>query len=285
MDGSLGIEIVRTVADLRAHVGHWRRGGARIALVPTMGALHDGHLALVRHARGVAPRVVVSLFVNPTQFGPNEDYTIYPRDEAADAAKLAALGCDLLFAPSVEEMYPEGATTRVSVAALSDVLEGEHRPGFFTGAATVVAKLFLQSLPDVAVFGEKDYQQLLVVRRMVRDLCIATTIESVPTVREPDGLALSSRNAYLTPEQRRIAPALYGTLQAVASGVSSGEDAVERAEWGEAELLRAGFNSVDYVTVRDAQTLALWQDPTHPGRVLAAARLGNTRLIDNVPLG
>ena len=285
MDGMSGIEIARTVADLRGRLHGWREAGARIALVPTMGALHEGHLTLVRHARRLADRVCVSLFVNPTQFGPNEDYTIYPRDEAADAAKLTALGADLLFAPGVEEMYPEGAVTRVSVAGLGDVLEGEHRPGFFTGVATIVGKLLLQALPDLAVFGEKDYQQLLVMRRMVTDLWIPARIEGVPTVREPDGLALSSRNAYLTPEQRRIAPALHRTLDAVASGVASGADAVERAEWGEAELLRAGFDFVDYVAVRDAETLASWQDPTRPGRVLAAARLGNTRLIDNVPLG
>jgi pantoate--beta-alanine ligase len=285
MDGMSGIEIVHTVADLRGRLHGWRAAGARLALVPTMGALHEGHLALVRHARGIADRVCVSLFVNPTQFGPNEDYAIYPRDEAADAAKLTALGADLLFAPEVEEMYPEGAVTRVSVAGLGDVLEGEHRPGFFTGVATIVAKLLLQALPDVAVFGEKDYQQVLVMRRMVTDLWIPVRIEGVPTVREPDGLALSSRNAYLTPEQRRIAPALYHTLVAVASGVASGTDAVERAEWGEAELLREGFDAVDYVAVRDAETLTAWQEPTRPGRVLAAARLGNTRLIDNVPLG
>jgi pantoate--beta-alanine ligase len=285
MDGMSAIEIVRTVADLRTRVRGWRDAGASVGLVPTMGALHDGHLALVRHGRAIADRICVSLFVNPTQFGPNEDYTVYPRDEATDASKLSALGADLLFAPGVDEMYPAGALTRISVPGLGDMLEGEHRPGFFTGVATIVGKLLLQALPDVAVFGEKDYQQLLVVRRMVTDLWIPTRIEGVQTVRAPDGLALSSRNAYLTPEQRQIAPALHRMLDAVASGVASGTDAVERAEWGEAELLRAGFDSVDYVAVRDAQTLALWQDPTHPGRVLAAARLGNTRLIDNVPLG
>ena len=278
------IETVRTVAHLRGRVHTWRAGGARVALVPTMGALHEGHLALVRHARGIAERVVVSLFVNPTQFGPNEDYAVYPRDEDSDAAKLTALGADLLFAPDLEEMYPEGAVTRISVAALGDILEGEHRPAFFTGVATVVGKLLLQAMPEVAVFGEKDYQQLLVVRRLVTDLWLPTRIEGVPTVREADGLALSSRNAYLTAEERQIAPALYRTLSSVAAGVASGADAVERAEWGEAELLRAGFDAVDYVAVRDAYDLSSWQDPRRPGRVLAAARLGKTRLIDNVPL-
>jgi pantoate--beta-alanine ligase len=280
-----GIEIVRTVADLRARVRAWREAGATVGLVPTMGALHDGHLALVRQVGALTDRGCISLFVNPTQFGPNEDYTIYPRDESSDAAKLTALGADMLFAPDAEEMYPEGAVTRVCVTGLADMLEGEHRPGFFTGVATIVCKLLLQVLPDIAVFGEKDYQQLLVIRRMVTDLWIPTRIEAVPTVREADGLALSSRNAYLTPEQRQVAPTLHRTLDAVASGVASGADAVDRAEWGEAELLRAGFDAVDYVAVRDAETLALWQGPTRPGRVLAAARLGSTRLIDNVPLG
>jgi pantoate--beta-alanine ligase len=285
MDGMSGIEIVRTVADLRDRVRAWRKAGASVGLVPTMGALHEGHLALVRQVRALTDRACISLFVNPTQFGPNEDYTIYPRDESSDAAKLMAVGADMLFAPDAEEMYPEGAATRVSVTGLADMLEGEHRPGFFTGVATIVSKLLLQALPDIAVFGEKDYQQLLVVRRMVTDLWIPTRIEAVPTVREVDGLALSSRNGYLTPEQRQVAPTLHRTLDAVASGVASGADAVDRAEWGEAELLRAGFDAVDYVAVRDAETLALWQGPTRPGRVLAAARLGPTRLIDNVPLG
>jgi pantoate--beta-alanine ligase len=285
VDGMSGIEIVRTVVDLRARVRAWREAGATVGLVPTMGALHDGHLALVRQVGALTDRGCISLFVNPTQFGPNEDYTIYPRDESSDAAKLTALGADMLFAPDAEEMYPEGAVTRVCVTGLADMLEGEHRPGFFTGVATIVCKLLLQVLPDIAVFGEKDYQQLLVVRRMVTDLWIPTRIEAVPTVREGDGLALSSRNAYLTPEQRQVAPTLHRTLDAVASGVASGADAIDRAEWGEAELLRAGFDAVDYVAVRDAETLALWQGPTRPGRVLAAARLGSTRLIDNVPLG
>src|SRR5512134_3902736 len=209
MDGTAGIEIVRTVADLRARVRSWRDAGASIGLVPTMGALHEGHLALVRHVRALTDRSCVSLFVNPTQFGPNEDYTIYPRDETSDAGKLTALGADMLFAPDAEEMYPEGAATRVSVAGLGDLLEGEHRPGFFTGVATIVCKLLLQVLPDIAVFGEKDYQQLLVVRRLCTDLWIPTRIEGAPTVREPDGLALSSRNAYLTADERQIAPFLH----------------------------------------------------------------------------
>lgn len=279
-----GIATARTVQALRKQLRRWRQDGDMLALVPTMGALHDGHLALVRHARGLAERVCVSLFVNPTQFGPHEDFAIYPRDEAGDAAKLLPLGADLLFAPSIEEMYPPGALTRVSVPGLGDMLEGEHRPGFFTGVATVVSKLLLQALPDIAVFGEKDYQQLLVVRQMCTDLWIPTRILGAPTVREPDGLALSSRNAYLSAEERQIAPALHRTLRAVAEGALAGADPIERGVWGEAELLRAGFNSVDYVAVRDAETFVPWAGPSRPGRVLAAARIGRTRLIDNVAI-
>ena len=284
-DSLAGIAVVRTVADLRRRVGAWRETGASVALVPTMGALHQGHLALVRHARDVAERVCVSLFVNPTQFGPNEDYAIYPRDEAADAQKLSDVGADLMFAPAIDEVYPEGAATRVSVPSPGDILEGEFRPGFFTGVATVVSKLLLQVLPDVAVFGEKDYQQLLVIRRMVKDLWLPVRIDGVPTVREADGLALSSRNTYLSAEERAIAPALQRTLVAVAKGVAAGADPLDRAEWGGRELLREGFSSVDYVAVRDAENLLPWAGPTRPGRVLAAARLGAARLIDNVPLG
>lgn len=282
---SAGITTVRTVHALRTQLRRWRQDGDMLALVPTMGALHAGHLALVRHARGLAERVCVSLFVNPTQFGPNEDFAVYPRDEAGDAEKLRELGADLLFAPSVEEMYPPDALTRVTVPSLGDMLEGEHRPGFFTGVATVVSKLLLQALPDIAVFGEKDYQQLLVVRRLCVDLWIPTRIEGAPTVRESDGLALSSRNAYLTADERKIAPALHRTLREVAEGVLvEGADPIERAVWGEAELLRAGFDAVDYVEVRDAETLVPWPGPSRPGRVLAAARLGRTRLIDNFPI-
>lgn len=286
MDGSGSIDIVRSVTALRDRVGGWRDARQSVALVPTMGALHEGHLSLVRRARTLADRVCVSLFVNPAQFGPNEDYAVYPRDEEGDVAKLAGLNAvSLVYAPTVEEMYPAGALTRVSVPGVGDPLEGEYRPAFFTGVATVVAKLLLQVLPDLALFGEKDYQQLLVVRRMVADLCIPVRIEGVPTVREDDGLALSSRNAYLTADQRAVAPALFRIITNVASGIAAGADAMERAAWAEGELLRAGFDAVDYVAVRDAETLAPWQSPPRPGRVLAAARIGGTRLIDNVPVG
>ena len=276
------IDTVRTVDDLRARVGAWRQAGETVGLVPTMGALHEGHLALIRRSRVLATRTCVTLFVNPTQFGPNEDLDVYPRDEAGDIAKMVAEGAHLLFAPSPTEMYPEGEATRVSVPGLGDALEGAFRPGFFTGVATVVAKLLIQARPDVAVFGEKDYQQLRVIKRMTRDLCLPVHIHGEPTVREADGLALSSRNAYLSAEQRRIAPALHRTIGAVATNVAGGDDPIRQSRWATDILERCGFAKVDYVEVRDAETLEPWPGPTRPGRVLAAARLGRTRLIDNV---
>lgn len=279
------IAVARTIADLRAHIGGWRASGERIGLVPTMGALHEGHLTLVRRSLDVTSRTCVTLFVNPTQFGPNEDLAVYPRTEETDAALLAAEGAHLLFAPSVEEMYPADSITRVSVPGIGDILEGEFRPGFFTGVATIVAKLLIQALPDVALFGEKDYQQLQVIKRMARDLDIPVDIEGVPTVREADGLALSSRNAYLTPEERQVAPMLYRSISAVAAEAAAGAD-TDPAESRAAEaLLQAGYSTVDYLTVRDAETLEPWTDRARPGRVLAAAKLGRARLIDNVAVG
>ncbi len=281
----LGFDIVRSVADLRARVGTWRAGGHTVGLVPTMGALHEGHLSLVRQALDVADRVIITLFVNPTQFAPGEDFEVYPRDEARDAQLVESLGGHLLFAPAVAEMYPPGAVTRVTVPGLGDVLEGEHRPGFFTGVATVVSKLLIQAAADVALFGEKDYQQLQVIKRMARDLDIPVTILGSPTVREADGLALSSRNAYLSATERAIAPALARVLHAVASRVLEGADVATETAAGTHALIDAGFTSVDYLTVRDAETLEPWPGIFRPGRVLAAARLGRTRLIDNVPVG
>ncbi len=272
----------RTVAELRAQVRAWRAQELGVALVPTMGALHEGHLSLIRLALEKADRVCVSLFVNPTQFGPNEDFDRYPRDEAADARKIAAAGAHLLFAPAPGEVYPPGHLTRVQVPVLGDELEGAFRPGFFTGVATVVAKLLLMALPDAAVFGAKDYQQLQVIRRMVADLDIPVRIEGGETVREADGLALSSRNAYLAADERRIAPALHAAIAATARSVAAGADSAEAEAKAARGLLAAGFTRVDYVAVRDAETLAAWPGPTRPGRVLAAAWLGRTRLIDNV---
>jgi pantoate--beta-alanine ligase len=280
-----GLTIARTVARLREAVAAWRQAGERVGLVPTMGALHEGHLALVRAARAEGGRTVVSIFVNPTQFAPSEDYRSYPRGEAADVAKLRAAGADLLFAPPVEEMYPPGFSTTVTVAGVSEGLCGAYRPGHFAGVATIVSKLLLQCLPDAAFFGEKDYQQLQVIRRLARDLDMPVRIAGVPTVREADGLALSSRNVYLSPEQRRAAPALARILRTAAERLTQEPDAVAReVEGGLRALAEAGFNPIDYLEVRDAETLRPVERADRPARVLAAAWLGRTRLIDNVSL-
>jgi len=278
------LETVRTVAALRRVVGEWRRAAQSVGLVPTMGALHAGHLALVSAACEDNDRVVASLFVNPTQFGPNEDLASYPRDEDADRARLAALGVDLLFAPSESEVYPEGFATTVTVAGLTEGLCGAHRPGHFTGVTTVVGKLLIQSLPDRAYFGEKDYQQLTVIRRMARDLDLPVEIVGVATVREADGLALSSRNAYLSPSARAVAANLNRVLESVAAAVAGGADPTEEAQRGVAALRVAGFDAVDYVAVCDAETLAPVTTIEGPARVFAAARIDGTRLIDNRPV-
>jgi len=275
------VAVAGTVAELQRAVAAWRDARATVALVPTMGALHAGHLALVARAKTLAPRVVASIFVNPTQFGPNEDLSRYPRDIDGDRRKLASAGCDLAFIPSVAEMYPEGAVARVDPGPLGTILEGQFRPSHFAGVATVVAKLLSQAAPDVAVFGEKDFQQLLVIRRVVRDREIPVRIEAVPTVRESDGLALSSRNAYLSPEERARAPLLYRVLGDVARGFAAGDAAAP--DRGIAALLAGGFAKVDYLAVRDAETLEAPR-ASRPVRVLAAAWLGRTRLIDNVAL-
>ncbi len=277
------LSIVRTVAELRERIGAWRKRGLGTGLVPTMGALHQGHLSLVGEALKKADRAVVTLFVNPRQFGPKEDFARYPRDEEGDRRLLAAAGTHLLFAPEVAEMYPSGYVTQVSVPQLGDVLEGEFRPGFFTGVATVVTKLLLQALPEVAVFGEKDFQQLQVIRRLTRDLDIPVEIVGAPTVREADGLAMSSRNAYLSAAERAIAPALHRAIAEAARRFAA-DGAADAAEaWAASTLLDAGFRAVDYVTVRDAASLGS-PERGKPARVLAAAWLGTTRLIDNVPV-
>src|SRR5438094_6765515 len=235
------IAVARTVAALREAIAGWRARQERVGLVPTMGALHRGHLALVEAARRDCRRVVASLFVNPRQFGPREDFAAYPRSEAADLAKFSEAGVDLVFAPTVEEMYPAGFVTTVRVAGIGDELEGAHRPGHFDGVATVVSKLLLQCLPDIACFGEKDYQQLPVVRRMARDLDIPVRIEGVPTVREPDGLALSSRNIYLSPEERQVAPLLHRVRNDMAAASAAAPDKVAvNLEKGTAALREAG---------------------------------------------
>jgi pantoate--beta-alanine ligase len=273
----------RSVSELRARVAEWRKGGETVSLVPTMGALHEGHLALVRSAQADNHRTIVTLFVNPTQFGPSEDLTAYPRDEAADRDKLAALGVDVLFAPGVAEMYAPDAATTVTVARLTDHLCGPFRPGHFAGVATIVTKLLLQSLPDAAYFGEKDYQQLQVIRRLTRDLDIPVRIVGVPTVRDADGLALSSRNAYLSANERTAAMTLPRTLNAIAERLArSPKDVAQQTAWGRDQLSAAGFSKIDYVEVCDAECLQPVTEAREPARVFAW--MGRTRLIDNVPI-
>jgi len=278
-----GITTSRTVADLRAHVAPWRKAGKSIALVPTMGALHAGHLSLVTLAKSKADRVVVSIFVNPIQFGPREDFSTYPRDEAGDIEKLRAAGVDLVFAPNTAEMYPAGFSTKVSIGDLTEDLCGANRPNHFDGVATVVTKLLLQCAPDMAIFGEKDYQQLLVIKHLVRDLNVPVEILGGDIVREKDGLALSSRNAYLSPAERKTAPLLHQTISEVAAALARGEGADAACVAGRFKLEAAGFR-VDYIAVRDPDTLKPLSGPVKHARVLAAAYLGKTRLIDNVPV-
>ena len=277
------IKVVRTVKDLRRQIGKWRDSSRQIALVPTMGALHEGHLSLVKLAAKKADRVVVSIFVNPTQFAPTEDLARYPRDESGDLAKLDGSGAALVWSPTVSEMYPEGFSTAVQPGSAAEPLEGEFRPHHFGGVATVCCKLFSQVTPDFAVFGEKDYQQLAVLRQMVRDLNLPLTLVGAPTKREKDGLAMSSRNRYLSETERAIAPSLHATITELASRVGEGADIAESIRRAKARLKTAGFKKIDYVDVRDAETLSEPQKG-RPLRVLAAAYLGKTRLIDNVPV-
>lgn len=277
------MQTIRDRAALRAAVAGFRDAGGRVALVPTMGALHAGHMALIDAARRPGVRVVASIFVNPRQFGAGEDLARYPRREAGDARMLAEAGCDLLWAPPVEEMYPDGFATTISVAGVSEGLDGAARPGHFDGVATVVAKLFNQVRPDVAYFGEKDFQQLAVIRRLVADLDMDVEIVGVPTQREDDGLALSSRNVYLLPEERERAVALPRALGVAARAIGRGDDAGAALADARAMLEGAGF-AVDYVALADAETLALDPAADRPRRLLAAARLGTTRLIDNVAI-
>ncbi|KAA5607205.1 pantoate--beta-alanine ligase [Roseospira marina] len=280
------LPVLRDVADLRRTVADWRTQGLRVGLVPTMGALHAGHLSLVRTALERADRVIATIFVNPTQFGPGEDFSTYPRQEAEDAARLAEVGCRAVYAPDAESMYPAGFATRVTVEGVSKGLCGDHRPGHFEGVATVVTKLLLRALPDMAVFGEKDYQQLQVIRRLVTDLDIPVEIVGGATVRAEDGLALSSRNAYLTEAERTIAPALFRVLSETAATLATGAPAAPQLADARARLTAAGFAIVEYLDLRDPETLAPLPalPSTGVGRLLAAVRLGSTRLIDNVPV-
>jgi pantoate--beta-alanine ligase len=271
------------VADLRAVVAGWRRAGLKVAVVPTMGALHDGHLSLVRLAKAKADRVIVTLFVNPTQFAPHEDFDTYPRSEETDVALLNEAKCDLLYAPTAAVMYGPGFATAISVSGASEPLDGLARPHFFGGVATVVAKLLIQTGADIAIFGEKDYQQLQVIKRMVADLDLPVTILGAPTARAKDGLALSSRNAYLTTAQRKIAGQLNVIMAKAAEAVAKGGAISDAEALGYAALLAEGFDRIDYFEFRDASDLRRLGPGPADGepRLFAAAWLGKTRLIDN----
>lgn len=276
------IPILRTVADLRALVRAWKAQGQTVGVVPTMGALHDGHLSLVQAAKAGCDRVIVTIFVNPKQFNSASDLARYPRTEEADAALLAPLQVDAVFAPHPDEVYPEGFATTVSVAGVAGPLEGTLRPGHFEGVATVVTKLFGMTLADRAYFGQKDWQQLQVVRRMATDLNLAVEIIGCETLREADGLAMSSRNTRLRAEARQIAPSLYAAMRAAAVALRAGSPAEAALAQAEASILAAGFETVEYLTFRDAETLDTSSDLSHPLRLLAAAWLGGVRLIDNI---
>jgi pantoate--beta-alanine ligase len=275
--------VVETIAALRAQVQAWRAEGLKVALVPTMGALHDGHVSLMRAALERADRCVVSIFVNPRQFAPTEDLDKYPRQLAQDLARLTETGVHLAFTPGVDEVYPQGFATSISVGGPSAGLETAFRPAFFDGVATVVGKLFIQAAPDLAVFGEKDYQQLCVVKKLCRDLDLPVEVLGSPTIRDAEGLAMSSRNAYLSTAELAVAQQLNKVLRKAASQLQSGADEQATMAAARQQVLNAGFDVVDYVEARQSDTLAPWQRD-RDGRVLVAARLGKTRLIDNIEI-
>ncbi len=286
-----GITVTRTIDRTRGVIGEWRARGLSVGLVPTMGSLHEGHLALVERARAENDRVLATVFVNPLQFAPSEDFDAYPRDDERDFALLRERRCDAVFAPGVSEMFPEGgrsindAATRVAVPALANVLCGLSRPGHFDGVATIVLKLLMITLPDAAYFGEKDYQQLTIIKRMVKDLCVPVRIAGVRIVREPDGLALSSRNLYLNAGQRAVAPRLQHELLRLRDGLGSDDAAIASAlAKSTAQLLSAGFDRVDYLTLASGESLENLRRPSPGARLFGAAWLGRTRLIDNIPL-
>ncbi len=277
------VAVSETVADLRKRVARWHKAGETVAVIPTMGALHAGHLELVRLALQRCDHAITSIFVNPAQFAPTEDFDKYPRTFEDDLAKLRSVDCDLVWAPGKSEMYPEGYATKIIPAGAAEGLETDFRPHFFGGVATVCSKLFSQTEADVAMFGEKDYQQLCVIRQIVRDLNLPIEIVGVPTVREPDGLAMSSRNRYLSADERARAITIHHVINTVADAAAKGRGVEKAIADGEKALTAAGFRQIDYVAVRDAETLKPWDRKTgRPGRVLAAAWLGKTRLIDNV---
>ena len=274
------MQIVRESKDLDSVRSEW--GDFRVALVPTMGALHDGHLALVDRAKELAERVAVSIFVNPLQFNDKADLARYPRQEAADLAKLREAGCDLVWLPSPAELYPDGFATAISVAGVSALWEGEHRPGHFDGVATVVAKLFVEVAPDIALFGEKDFQQLAVIRRMTADLGLGVEIIGVPTVRDDDGLALSSRNALLSADERGRAVALPRALEAARNAIREGAEVADVLRTAKQSLIDAGFLKIDYLALIDEGTLEPLDGFREPARLIVAATIGSIRLIDNL---
>lgn len=278
------MQIIRRLSDLDLLTAHWCAEDEQFALVPTMGALHDGHLALIDEGKRHAPRVAATIFVNPLQFNDKADLERYPRNEEADLAKLEAAGCDAVWLPTVEELYPEGFATTVSVKGVSDRWEGEHRPGHFDGVATVVAKLLIGTRPNFAVFGEKDWQQLAVIRRLERDLGIGVTIIGHPTIRESDGLAMSSRNALLTPEDRSNAASLPRSLNYLASAIIGGEPVASAVNRCIDALKADGFGPIDYVAYVDGESLEPLDRHQEGGRLIAAAFLGKVRLIDNIPV-
>ena len=275
-------QVIRTAAELQEKVAGWKRSGILVGVVPTMGALHDGHLSLARAARAQSDRVIVTIFVNPKQFNNPDDLKKYPRTEAHDLALLEAEGVDVLFAPQPDEVYPDGFATNVTVRGVSEPLEGANRPGHFDGVATVVSKLFGMTQAGRAFFGEKDWQQVQVVQRLVRDLNIPIKIIPCPTIREADGLAMSSRNVRLSAAERAQAPALYAIMQRAATAIRAGGGIEAVLETARAEVIAAGFREVEYLELRDAETLAQVTDLAKPVRMLAAAWLGDVRLTDNI---
>ena len=278
------MEVVRTIAELRQHTSRWRIAGQTIGLIPTMGALHNGHLSLIKLAQGKCDRVIATIFVNPRQFLPNEDFDEYPRNEESDIQKLIEMGVDLLFAPKAPEMYQPDASTTVVISKLTDCLCATSRPGFFDGVGTVVTKLLIQALPDLAIFGEKDYQQLLVIKRLTRDLDIPVEIIGAPTIREADGLAVSSRNVFLSQTNRETASKVFEILKKTATAIAQGNDVLVACEEARSELILAGFSEIDYFEARHSETLELIQNFENSGRLFAAVWLGSTRLIDNLEI-
>lgn len=278
------MEVVRTIAELRQHTSRWRIAGQTIGLIPTMGALHKGHLSLIKLAQGKCDRVIATIFVNPRQFLPNEDFDEYPRNEESDIQKLIEMGVDLLFAPKAPEMYQPDASTTVVISKLTDCLCATSRPGFFDGVGTVVTKLLIQALPDLAIFGEKDYQQLLVIKRLTRDLDIPVEIIGAPTIREADGLAVSSRNVYLSQTNRETASKVFEILKKTATAIALRNDVLAACKEARKELILAGLSEIDYFEARHSETLELIQNFENNGRLFAAVWLGSTRLIDNLEI-